>query len=347
MFFLHELIVNLSLERILLPWLQYFFQFQAFFLQLRPISRLITDLRRLSYTVIYQDLEDLDFDTLLPLFTLLAHTASAESGFSPRLDTILLEFAEFLAVLSNRLSANNVDPVLPRWFASTVLPTAQRFLQAPANHPRQLTLTFLRHVAQFAVNLSGLASRVPCDDQKYVISCLVGCLQVISASTCIFRELDCHTQEAFLRTALTITFAVKSRISWSICGPDLLSILEEVFGSTHCPISGDLLESLLENCILCSYGDGAILACHLLSSVCNSSRPKSASQIPCIFEWLEKVINLYLQPIFYSSTFSKWDYFHIKLANAVLKTVRLLNYEHCSTRFIELYTAVQSFDNIV
>uniref|UniRef100_A0A5K3EJG1 Non-specific serine/threonine protein kinase n=1 Tax=Mesocestoides corti TaxID=53468 RepID=A0A5K3EJG1_MESCO len=195
-------------------------------LQLRSLSRLTHLLARKAQTVNLYMLEDLDFDCLFPIFTILSNVCGISNmapGYESRLLGHFERFAEFLHHLLVYVSSERFQEALVlKFVASTVLPVCQQYSQALLNFPHIVTPTLLSDFSEYLRLLEKAA--FPSQESMAVIACYTAALRLFSAlsNTFISKQLP-DFQLSCLDVVVITACSLRKRLDWSMFGEDILN----------------------------------------------------------------------------------------------------------------------------
>lgn len=311
---------------------------EALDVQLRPLDRLTHLLKRSAVKVDFEDLEDIDFDTLLPLFTILARGSTdcdMESGYYSRLQTHFEHFSEFMYYLVVNISSKCA--LFLEFVAVTVLPVFYECIQALLNYPNIATTNLVFNLNQFLLSSDSIG--FPSEESMAVIACRISIIKELSAlSEPIISKQSLDFQIVCLHAVISGVIALRKCLDWSAYGGSILSDLRAFFSPLTCEIPLRLMESILDS-ITRAYGETAIPACRLVGVL--PWRPSVANLLLATLRWMEGLVKLYIFPEGVEVT--RFTGFQHRLAGTVLSTCDLLGRyneeiaQFCKKRFERLY----------
>lgn len=256
-------------------------------------------LRHRDQGIDFQELEDLDFDSLLPIFAVLAilpdHTSSGTCR--SRLLAHLNSFASFAENLfSFVLRKSDSETAFLSFIASTVLPVFHLFLKSLLNVSDFLKPQIFPILRLSIQHLDAIT--FPGHESVGVIACLTRFLRLFSSSGAIhwicFGQSD--FQEDCANTVIKISCSLRKRIDWSVFGAATLSDVKTFMANVKCQISTCLLEKFIQECIFSAYGDCSAQACEAAGAVVTNRPGVPMNLIQALGDWLRHIIRLCLLP---------------------------------------------------
>ncbi|BHF67409.1 hypothetical protein SprV_0301043500 [Sparganum proliferum] len=315
----------------------------AFEVQLRCLSRLTHSLRRPNNSTSAEDVEDLNFDALFPLFSLLAQSPldlPLRETTCTQLHSILKQFIDFLAAftvyLPTKSGAGFFYHCLQTLLDSTLLPVSHQFLCALhhiTSHDRGCIVTpdLLTHLGALAEALSDLGASSSA--QAHITACLTDIFAVFCSSSAASWQVTLSAEERhrlFVDFLFTLLVTLKSRICWSHYCSDLLILLIKTLQS-GVPLSLDeqALSTLLEQCLLTVRGPASREVCLALVSLLSSQQETHISfgVLASTLHWLDSIIRLYILPVGVPVFDNPgiWDQFHVGLSHSCLTVLNIVS----------------------
>ncbi|KAL7058812.1 hypothetical protein AAHC03_012928 [Spirometra sp. Aus1] len=311
--------------------------------QFRCLSRLTHSLRRPNNSTSAEDVEDLNFDALFPLFSLLAQSPldlTLRETTCTQLHSILKQFIDFLTAftvyLPTKSGAGFFYHCLQTLLDSTLLPVSHQFLCALhhiTSHDRGCIVTpdLLTHLGALAEALSDLGASSSA--QAHITACLTEIFAVFCLSSSAPWQATLSAGERhrlFVDFLFTLLVTLKRRICWSHYCSDLLILLTKTLQSSV-PLSLDepALSTLLEQCLLTVRGPASREVCLALVSLLSSQQE---TRIPFgilagTLDWLDSIIRLYILPVGVPvfDNPGVWDQFHVDLSHSCLTILEIIN----------------------
>nr|VZI35400.1 unnamed protein product [Spirometra erinaceieuropaei] len=296
--------------------------------QFRCLSRLTHSLRRPNNSTSAEDVEDLNFDALFPLFSLLAQSPldlTLRETTCTRLHSILKQFIDFLTAftvyLPTKSGAGFFYHCLKTLLDSTLLPVSHQFLCAlhhTTSHDRGCIVTpdLLTHLGALAEALSDLGASSSA--QAHITACLTDIFAVFCLSSSAPWQATMSAGERhglFVDFLFTLLVTLKRRVCWSQYCSDLLALLIKTLQSSF-PLSLDeqTLSTLLEQCLLTVRGPASKEVCLALVSLLSSQQETRISfgVLAGTLDWLDSIIRLYILPVGVPVLDNPgvWDQFH-------------------------------------
>lgn len=311
---------------------------EAFDVQLRPLDRLTHLLIRSPEKFNLEDLDEIDFYTLFPLFVLLVHVPPAyniESSYYPRLQKHFVQISQFMSNLIAHTSAK--CPLFIEIVAVSLLPVFHKYIQALKNFPNIVTVDLLSNLCQFLMVMDRV--QFPPNENLAVIACFTSALGVLSSqANPLISKQSVEFQTMCLNAVICGVTALRKRLDWSTFGGSILSDLRIFITQLNCELSRGITESILE-CIISTYGESSISACELIGALPWKSSVEDL--LLAVVRWMERIVKLYILPE--GVAVVRLADFQLLLARAILSTCDSLGRDNqevagfCKERFNCLY----------
>uniref|UniRef100_A0A0X3QB01 Uncharacterized protein n=4 Tax=Schistocephalus solidus TaxID=70667 RepID=A0A0X3QB01_SCHSO len=317
---------------------------EAFEVQFRSLSRLTHSLRRSNNSTSAEDIEDVNFDALYPLFSLLAQSPidlALRENTCTRLRSLMKQFIDFLAAFTayilTKSGAQFFYQCLQTLQDSTLLPVSQQFLCALhrlASHDRGCFVTpeVLTHLEVLAEGLSSLGTSSGA--QAHITACLTeifGILCSASFSSASWQAtLSANEQlHLFFDFPVALLVTLKRRICWLHYCSDLLILLTKTWqSSSTLTLDEHSLSVLLEECLLTVRGPASRAVCLALVSLFSSQRENRIPHglLASTLDWLDSIIRLYILPVGVPVCDGPalWDRFHTNLSKSCLDVLTIV-----------------------
>lgn len=249
--------------------------------------------------MVLTDLEDLDFDCLIPLFTILSQVpphSELTFAYQSRLQTLFESFAKFMYYFIDNVSHDQTEgALLPEYVAVTVLPVFQQYIRAVSNFPLIVTPIMILHFRDFLLTLNEVA--FPSKENMAIVACFVNAIRTFSTLSEVFiSNQPQNFQLLCLTTVVDTACCLYARVDWAAFSGSILKDLHSFFSPLVCEISDELMERFLHKCIFKAYGDGAETACEVVEVLCSKHFIKAARHLLDLVRWLDHLVKLYVLP---------------------------------------------------
>ncbi|KAM3184856.1 hypothetical protein ACTXT7_007535 [Hymenolepis weldensis] len=292
---------------------------EAFDVQLRPLDRLTHLLIQNPGKFNLEDLDEIDFDTLFPLFVLLVNvppTYNVEISYYHRLQKHFLQISKFMSNLIAHTSAK--CPLFIEIVAVSLLPVFHEYIQALKNFPNIVTVDLLSNLCQFLMVMDSV--QFPPNESMAVIACFTSAVGVLSSqANPLISKQSVEFQTMCLNAVICGVIALRKRLDWSTFGGSILSDLRIFIMHLNCELSRGITESILE-CIISTYGESSISACELIGALPWTSSVEGL--LLAVVRWMERIVKLYILPE--GVEVVRLADFQLLLARAILSTCESL-----------------------
>nr|CDS32720.1 39S ribosomal protein L19 [Hymenolepis microstoma] len=289
---------------------------EALDIQLRPLIRLNHLLIRDAKKFTLNCLDELDFETLFPLFMVLANLPpnyNFERSFCHRLQKHFVLIVQFMSNLIAHISTK--CPLFIETVAVSVLPVFHKYIQSLKNIPSIVTLDVLSNLCLFLMALDSI--QFPPHENMAVIACFASAVGVLaSQANSQISKQSVKFQTVCLNAVICGVIALRKRLDWSTFGGSILSDLRIFITQLNCELSRDIIESFLE-CIISAYGESSIAACELIGAL--PWRSSMHDLLLTAVRWMEGIMRLYILPE--GVEFVHITGFQPLLAGAILSTL--------------------------